>query len=210
MTNLINLLAFDQSTSYTGVFAGTFDLDNPLKAPKVIYWGTVGKKNKKLTPEITHKICDEIAGVMFIVMEDAGYIHAVACEDGFTDPNRPLGGLLVKQAQGWIDGITACMSSGILVHHVFPNSWRTMWGKSHGVKGTEALKEYSVMLAKANMMTRVTAERLSVINDHMADAYFIACWLFHEIVEGRIAIRPIKKQHPAKVNQGQATGGEMR
>ena len=185
MSNLINLLAFDQSTSYTGVFAGTFDLDNPLKAPKIIYWGTVGRKRKK-SYDRDYLICKELDEFCYTLKD--WWIRASVCEDGFTDPNKPKSGLQITQAKGWIDMLIAS-HFGMPVHHVFPNSWRTVWGK-HGCKGTEQLKAYSIQLATANMKRNLGhgTPHLKPLNDHEADAYWICCWLFNEIVQGRIKI----------------------
>jgi len=228
MTNLINLLAFDQSTSYTGVFAGTFDLDNPLKAPKVIYWGTVGRKRKKSYDRDQLRCGDinEIVNQIHLLAPNQE-IHGVACEEGYTDPKKPLGGLAIKQAQGWIDGILS-VQYVMPVYKVMAVKWRNvMWGK-HGCNGTEQLKAYSIKLATANMSKHIislerdteqfcnncewykegkkpkcilelgqgiTADtqgcggwEFRKLNDHEADAFFIAGWLFNEIVQGRITI----------------------
>lgn len=181
MTNYINFMGFDQSTSLTGVFAGQFDLDKPPKAPKVILWETIGKKRKKADP---FESCMELHEIVLeahrkLLSKPVCKYHAFACEDGYFDDRYPKVGLQIKMSQGWVDAVVAA-TCGAPVHHFMPNAWRAIWG-SYSLRG-DALKDYSILLAKAHFPDVIE------LDDHMADAYWITCHLFKQIVDGVITI----------------------
>jgi len=181
MTNKINLMGFDQSTSFTGIFAGTFELDDPYRAPTILDWRSIGKeRGSKAKP---FESCTEFK--QYFKYEAVYRIDAYACEDGFFDKRFPSVGAQIKMSPGWLDAMVAYIY-GMPVHHVEPAEWRTIWGP-HKLSGAKQFKKHSIMLAEANLKNRWDFEK-SPINDHMADAYWITAWLFREIVEGRIQI----------------------